>query len=221
MSQFKLSTMKNPILKKPGAAITLILTFAFYGCATLAETGQSIIPYPFKTAKIEYNITGNLEGTTTVKIKGNNVSHETIVTGNSEESMVHSMLIETESKLYQINLIEKTGNSSDNPVFKQVEQLPQNRRMDYMSKLATGLSGEDTAANPPIGQKKVAGETCDLYQIRGLGEICLWNSIPLYSMVEIPDKNIKSTTTASSIQTNVEIPDSDFAVPEGITMTEI
>ncbi|MBU0668157.1 hypothetical protein KJ951_03640 [Patescibacteria group bacterium] len=212
--------MKTASPKIAGAAIILALTIALYGCAASEQNQKqeekAIIPYPFSTAKIEYNITGNMEGTTTVKIKGDKTIHETIVQD------VHALFIETPGKLYQVDLITKTGNSSANPIYKQIEALPENQRMDFLTKLATGLSGEEDGSAPqPTGQKTLAGETCDLYEIQGLGEICLWNSIPLYSSMEIPEAGIKSTTTAISIQTNVDIPDSDFTVPEDVSMTDL
>jgi len=213
--------MKNISTQTVGVVIALGAVIAFSGCAS--NQAEKVYPYPFDTAKIEYQLTGNVEGSTTVHIKGDKSAHETkaksVESGNEAE--INTLLLDLEDKLYQIDLTAKTGNSSDNPIYAQLKELTPEERLPFLTKLATGLVADGGQTPTPKGQKNVAGETCDLYDIQGIGEICLWNGIPVYSSMTIPEAGIMSTNTATSIQLNVAIPDSVFNVPEGVEITDL
>lgn len=214
--------MGNKNILAAAFPIAAFMTLALSGCAGTQK--EQVYPFPFESARIEYQITGNVEGTTTVLIKGDKQAYETtaVIKGADIEEETKTKIIDAEGMLYQIDLVTGTGQSMANPIYEQLKKLAPEERMDFLTKLAVGISDSGGVSDvpQPKGQKTVAGETCDLYDIQSVGEICLWNGIPIYSSMSIPEAGIMSANTATSIQLNVDIPDSAFNVPEGVKMTE-
>lgn len=206
---------KVQILVTSLAATAVLLS----GCATTGE--DKVYPYPFDSAHIEYELAGNVNGTITVLMKDGKSSHETAAIDQSTpEAPIATKLIDAGEYLYQIDLNTKQGQKAKNPIYEQLKALPMEERMDFLTKLAVGVSA-DGEMPMPVGEKAVAGETCDVYEIENFGETCLWNGIPLYSRISIPEAGIENTNTATSIQINANVPDSAFEVPEDVTITEV
>jgi hypothetical protein len=199
----------------PAILISILLS----GCAVPEER---VYPYPFDTAKIDYKLSGTLEGTQTVHIKDDNATHETHVIRKLPEDMQENMdilIIDKKDQLYEIDLNKKTGIKSINPIYTQLKEKPMEDRLDFLVKLATGkIEGEKPASK---GKKQYAGQECDLYDMMEIGEICIWNGIPLYSSLTIPGDEITSSMTAEKIELNIVIPDNTFNIPEDITITDL
>lgn len=209
--------MKQQNIKTLGLFIA-VFTVALSGCST--QGTEKISPYPFDTAKIEYELSGDITGTISVVIKGDQSSHETNATEESTGESIHNKLLDKGEYLYQIDIKTNQGQKAKNPIHEQLKALPQEERMAFLTKLAVGagIEGDDPKS---VGEKAVAGETCKLYEVQNIGEICLWNGLPLYSSMSIPEAGIQSTNTAVSIQLNVDVPDSTFDVPSDANITEV
>jgi len=207
--------MKNLSIK-----ITVItsLVLVVSGCSL---GGNQIYPYKFDTAKIEYEVKGTFDGNLTKYIKGDVAKHETVLKSldGDKSKDINSIIIEDKEMLYQIDMITKTGSKSENIIYKQLKDLPKEEREQFLINLATGIS-DDQKTQKPKGQKTIAGENCDLYDIQNAGEVCLWNGIPLYSSMTDPVSGVKNTNTATSIQLDVDIQSAVFNVPEGVTMKD-
>ena len=199
----------------PAILVSILLS----GCAAPEE---KVYPYPFDTAKIEYKLSGTMEGVTTVHIKDDNSTHETHVVRKLPEDAQENMdilVIDKKDQLYEIDLNKKTGIKSINPIYTQLKEKPMEDRLDYLVKLATSkIEGEAPASK---GKKQYAGQECDMYEMMEIGEICIWNGIPLYSSITIPGSEVTNSMTAEKIELNINIPDSTFNIPEGITITDL
>lgn len=200
------------------------LMFVFAGCANQTSPQQTeedgkLYPYDFDSAKIEYELKGNVEGTITVYVEGDKSSHETTAT-TAEGEEIHTKLIDLGDTLYQFNLTTKEGQKAPNPIYDQLRALSMDEREGFLTKLAVGAPDEGTTPQP-TEQRQIAGQSCDLYNLQGIGEICLWNSIPLYSSITIPEQSIDNSNTATSVQINAAIPEGTFDIPSDITITEV
>lgn len=203
--------------------LTALLALSLVALSGCASADEKVYPYSFDSAKIEYKITGDIEGSTTVMIKGDKAVHKTSAinkTGETE-TPIETVLLDLGDTFYQIDLSAKQGQKGPNPVYQELKRLPPEDRMGFLTKLATGQAMNGDEAPESEETKEVAGQTCSLYKIQNIGEICLWNGVPLYSSISIPEAGVTNSNTATSIQLNIEIPDSAFNVPEGVTIAEI
>ncbi len=191
------------------------------GCAQ----NNSLYQYPFKSAKIEYAISGTTEGKSTVLIKGDESIREAHVvfhkqTGDENQD---NLYIDTGEYIYSIDLDKKVGTMTKNPLYDVLQGTDPSMRQDFLKKIAVGLS-PDSAATQQLqstGTSTVAGQVCDIYDTGGFGQICLWNNIPIKTTISIPDLGLSNNTVATSIQTDVDVPDTAFDVPAGITMQKV
>lgn len=207
--------MPNKPFYVKGLFLSVLSVFLLTACAGQPEV---VTPYPFKTAKIVYKLSGDTTGTMTVEIKGDNARHE--AHGLEGEDKVDTLVMELGEKIYYIDLNTKTGRSEKNPIHSELKALPANKRMERLEQIAIGVMAEDEMVEPKE-EKEYAGQTCKLYEIEGVGETCLWNGIPLYYSVSIPQSGINSSSTATSIEVDTEISDTEFELPPGISITEI
>lgn len=194
-------------------ALAIFTSVLLAGCAS--GTNQKVNPYPFDTAKIEYELAGNLEGTQTVYIKGDLAARETQGVRNTEkgEENIHDLYLEIGDSRYEIDLNGKKGIKSMNPLYNELKNIKQNEKNDFLVKIATGAA-ETESMPTSTGERKIAGKTCNMYDVSDIGEICIWNGIPLYS------KRNQSVTTAVSVETDLNIDDAVFALPVDVTITD-
>ena len=194
------------------------------GCGSTVDSGN-IHSYPFKTAKIEYSISGTTEGKSVVYIKGDQYMRESHIvfhkaTGDEKQNNIY---MDDLKNIYSINLDQKTGSGYANPLGEILKTVPPEKREQVLNNIAAGLAPDAAATQTlnPSGTMTVAGQQCDVYQRGDLGEICLWHTIPLKTAVSIPDFGLSNSTVAVSIQTDIDLPDNVFEVPAGINLIKI
>lgn len=192
------------------------------GCSSANST---VYQYPFKSAKIEYAISGTTEGKSTVNIKGDKYIREAHIlfhkpTGDENQD---NMYIDLGKYVYSIDLAKKTGTMTVNPLYETIMKVEPGKRQDFLKKIAGGISPENTETKElkSLGTETVAGKQCEIYETGGFGQICLWNSIALKTTISIPDLGLTNNTVATSIQTDIEIPDSTFDVPQDVQIQKI
>jgi len=173
---------------------------------------EAVYPYTFNTARIEYAALGSTETTTTVTIKGDKELFQT--TGAQK-----TLMIIDKDKITYINLDEKTGTTSKNQTYNELKKLPKEQRMNYILGTSLGLKETKEGQSLPAAssQKQIAGQSCDVYENAPLGTICLWNGIPLEIASSITGQGI----TATKVEVNVDVPDSAFQVPQGVTLKDL
>lgn len=201
------------------ATSVLIIT----GCSYIDK--NSLYQYPFKTAKIEQTIGGITEGKSTTVIKNEKMAREAHVTFHKSTGEIKqdNLFIDTGRYTYNIDLEKKTGTMRANPLYEKLQTvLPEDRR-DFLNKIALGMSPDEAQQRTikPVGTENIAGQTCDVYSASGFGTICLWYSLPIKTNLTFGDLTMGNISVATLIQTDIEIPDSAFEVPAGITIQKI
>jgi hypothetical protein len=201
--------------KKYTYAFIAILVLLTAGCA---QKSGKVYPYPFETAKIEFKLAGSVNGERTMYIKGDNSVSETHVTEqvDTQEKAANLEFLILGDSYYQIDLDAKTAVKTANQLYTSMAKLPAEERMDYLIKSTSGVATEEAANTTPKSQKEIAGQKCDLYDIENFGEVCLWNGIAIYSTIKVPTEGVEYTTTATTIETGVQVPDSVFEIPADI-----
>jgi hypothetical protein len=220
----KILSIKTKMRFNKVLIIVAISAIALTGCVsspaapstTQQATGGKLYPYSFNSAKIDYTLTGNISGTSTRYFKGDNMALESHTTntakGGDEKS--NTKTIYSGHTMYQIDLDNKTAMAANNPDEQDLANIPASQKVATLVSKMVGPAGN----NKPTGQKTVAGQNCDLYDLSGLGEICLWNGIPLYSKLAAGE--FSSETTATNIAINAQIDDNVFQVPADIKITD-
>lgn len=210
-------------MSKKIIAISLVSAAILITLSSCQSGEENLYPYNFSTAKIVYKIDGNSAGQRTMFIKGNKSSSEIHAsrTNNGIEEKLDMLSIDTGEYIYQIDLNTKTGSSSKNPIYNELKNLTGRDRAEFLTKLAVGMTAGSTQQPQPKEQKQIAGQTCDLYVLPNVGEICVWNGLTIYSKMELPQAGISDTMTATSIETGLEISDQKFEIPNGIKMEDL
>lgn len=202
----------------------LVLVTVFVGVLNGCSNQQKIYPYPFQSAKIEFEQSGNLKGIVTLSVKGDKSALETHVVKTAEdgkEEKIDSLYLTLGDSVYQVDLNNKTAVKSENVQYGQLKKLPPEKRMDYLIRTALSLPSTQNDSLIPKEQREIAGQKCDLYEIPAIGESCIWNGIIIYENSQIPEIDINNTITAKKIETNIDIPDSVFSLPEGVTVQNV
>ncbi len=187
------------------------------GCA---QNTNSIYQYPFNTAKISYTISGTTEGTSTVTIKGDKSVREAHIifhkpTGDEKQD---NLYIDDGQYVYSVDLDKKQAAETPNPLYDILMKVDPSQRQDFLKKIAVGEDPNNAATQQlqQLGTLTVAGQQCQMYDTGGFGQVCLWNGIPLKTSISIPDLGLNNSTVATSVQTDIDVPDSAFDVPAGI-----
>lgn len=204
---------KAPIFFSLAAIVSILAT----GCSLQS---QNVYPYTFNTAHLEFEVSGMVKGTNSVYIKGDKSVSEFHGT-QKDGSKVDSLFINGGEKLYQVDLNTKSGTTAQNPVYSELQKVTKEERMNHLIRSATGNAEMEAGKMPtPKEEKEFAGQKCQLYDVLKVGEVCLWNGLPIYSKVSIPDAGVENTSTAIKIETNIDVPDSKFNIPEGVQLQE-
>jgi hypothetical protein len=200
--------IKNTLI----APLMFIVLFA--ACATGEE---KVFPYSFNTAKIEYKIQGDINGTMTAYIKGDNSAKKLSGTGANNEPL-STLTIELSETIYYVDLTKNEGSSTVNPIYDDLKTLNKNEKKERLISFATNTYNSGKKPEK-ISTRTYAGKKCDVYSLNGAGEICLWEGIPLYSTVKM--MNIERTIEATNVETGIELADSNFQLPEGVSIQDM
>lgn len=208
-------------MRKNITRLSIVFAIIFVGVLNGCGNQQKVYPYPFQTAKIELEQSGNLKGKVTLYIKGDRTaqeSHLTKTTEEGKEEKIDTLYLTLGDTVYQVDLNNQTAVKSENVQYNQLKKLPMEKRMDFLTRTALSLPSTQNDTLAPKEQRDIAGQKCDLYEIPTIGESCVWNGIIIYESSQIPEINIDNTITATKIELNTDIPDSIFALPEGVTV---
>ena len=211
--------MLSKLIKNTPAIFVVISSlFLLSACQT---TDGNLYGYDFQSARITYQITGSNTGSSIVFIKGEKkVIKNNIVQTRPDgtKSPVDSYIIQNGDKQYTLDPQTKTGSLITNPMYAQLKALsPEQRKAKLIEE--TVRSNDDL---PPVTEKQetVAGQKCDFFP-GTVTKTCLWQAIPLKTITSLPDYGIQVETTATKIELNQPILDSEFDVPSDYQITVI
>lgn len=116
---------------------------------------------------------------------------------------------------YTINLDQKTGTKTRNPIIKEMETLKYEKGFNEFGEQMILKMGAEK-----VGSENFLGKNCDVYEIKKSNtKLWVWNWITLKS--EVKSRAFDISTVATKIETDIPIPSSKFAVPEKIVLNEV
>lgn len=201
----------------------LIIGITISGCST---NEQKVYPYEFESLKVTYELTGDVTGQNIFYVKGDRHKREmdTVMKIGDFEKKNHTVFIDDKDMFYVIDLNEKTGVIMENPAYQKVQSLPQDKKIEYLNLISLGISpdAEDQEAKEKAlevkEEKEILGKKCQVYVFAD-GEICLWNTVPLWFSLD--QQGVKYVSEAKTLEENIEIPDETFAIPEDIKIEDL
>jgi len=170
--------------------------------------------YPFNTAIVNYNLTGTINGSETLYIKGD-LTADYLATTDSALNETR-LDLNLGSEIYKVDMDKMTAVKVRNEQYDKLLKMSPEDQAKQLVRSALGLK-DDAAVPTPAGKKEVAGQTCDFYIMENLGSVCLWNGIVLQK--EISMIGITNTKSAVSVEVDVDIAKERFELPAGVIVT--
>ena len=116
---------------------------------------------------------------------------------------------------YMINIDQKSGTKTRNPILKEIESLKYEKGFNEFGEQMLLKMGAEK-----IGSDNFLGKDCNIYEMKKTGtKLWVWNWITLKS--ETKSHGIDITTVAKKIDIDVSIPSSKFNVPEKVVLNEV
>lgn len=192
--------------------VNLIFVVAFFVSA--AQTNEK--PYPFKSAYVEYDLTGNTTGKQTLYIDewGWNRSETThsVTKMLGQKTETHERKITKKLDTWQWVPGEKTGSEVHNQMLEELLSDPNFDMKKFSEKTMKSLGFEKT------GTEVVNGKTCDIYKGMLGATSWIWNNIAVKTEVKLLGS--KQVMTATKIEIDAKVPDEEFRIPGDIKFTE-
>lgn len=217
--------MKNIFL----FALATIFTFIFISCGDNSkndnqnpENGKKSNfqkRYGVKSGIIEYDLSGVQEGTKTLYFDDWGMRQaeytRSVISVSGYTKAVNLVTIIDGEYQYTINLDQKTGTKTRNPIIKEMETLKYEKGFNEFGEQMILKMGAEK-----VGSENFLGKNCDVYEIKKSNtKLWVWNWIILKS--EVKSRAFDISTVATKIETDVPIPSSKFAVPEKIVLNEV
>jgi hypothetical protein len=217
--------MKNIFL----FALATIFTFIFISCGDNSkndnqnpENGKKSNfqkRYGVKSGIIEYDLSGVQEGTKTLYFDDWGMRQaeytRSVISVSGYTKAVNLVTIIDGEYQYTINLDQKTGTKTRNPIIKDMETLKYEKGFNEFGEQMILKMGAEK-----VGSENFLGKNCDVYEIKKSNtKLWVWNWITLKS--EVKSRAFDISTVATKIETDVPIPSSKFAVPEKIVLNEV
>ncbi len=175
--------------------------------------------YGVKSGIIEYEISGSQEGTKTLYfddwgMRQAEYTRSVLSVGGFTKSLNLVNIIDGEYQ-YMINIDQKSGTKTRNPILKEIESLKYEKGFNEFGEQMLLKMGAEK-----IGSDNFLGKDCNIYEMKKTGtKLWVWNWITLKS--ETKSHGIDITTVAKKIDIDVSIPSSKFNVPEKVVLNEV
>ncbi len=192
--------------------VNLIFIVAFF--VSTAQNNDK--PYPFKSAYVEYELTGNTTGKQTLYIDewGWNRSETThsVTKMLGQKTETHERKITQKMDTWQWVPGEKTGSKVHNKMLEDLLADPNFDMKKFSEETMKSLGFEKTCT------EVVSGKTCDVYKGMLGATSWIWNNIAVKTEVKL--LGTKQVMTATKIEIDASVPDSEFNIPADIQFTE-
>jgi hypothetical protein len=196
-------------LKTIPLALSLVIVLAT--SASFAQKNQSVFYYPVKSAHIEYMHSGQSTGPETLYVDRNGrvSSRYSELTTKSfgSTTTTKQLVIQKDSIVYSIDSDKKTG-------VKQTIHITE-KDVEKWAKTVEELYNETGFKKTGTGE--ILGKPCEIWE--GMStKVWIWKGLALKSEVNMMGKHIMEAT---KVEVDVPIDQKKFAVPDGITWTEM
>ncbi|MDV7186665.1 hypothetical protein R3X25_05175 [Lutibacter sp. TH_r2] len=195
--------------------LAIVLLLALTSCSESKKSEKSSYKkYPFKSAVIEYTVSGNSTGTKTTYIAdyGYKQAELSEITTNimGMKSTEKKDVITIGSNINTIDHQTKKVITTNNPF---AEKYAENVGEDYIK------TGEDVLIAlgfKKSGTESVLGKECTIW--KGMNTIWTWKGLVLKSETNIMGMTVAETAT--SIKTDINVPSSKFEIPSNYSVQE-
>ncbi len=180
---------------------------AIITCAYVSAQ-QTIKPYKFKTAIVEYTYSGNTTGSQTLYIDEHGWDQcevtNTVMKSFGQKNVTDEVKLTLGLEIYQWTPGQSTGTQMHNSMLEELMKDPDFDIKDFSKQLMTQLGFEKK------GNEAVDGRDCEVW--KGMGStIWIWKDIAVKTEVKVLGQ--KTVWTATSIQFDVPVPSAKFDVP--------
>jgi hypothetical protein len=173
--------------------------------------------YAVKAGSVTYTLSGSQTGTKTITWKDWGMTEKTI---NNTSISAGGISIPNKDINYMIGDFmynytpgESSGTKIKNTILEQISQNTNKELEEIGLDLLKAMGAKKT------GTDSIAGETCDVYEIKNLGTTtCVWKAINLKNESSIA--GITISEIANSISTDTPA-DSTFELPSNVTFKDL
>lgn len=194
---------------------SLLSLFVFFlALAVYGQTNKR--PYAYKSAYIEYELTGSTTGKQTLYIDNwgwnrSETTHSvTKMFGQKTETHQRNVTIKFDS--YQWVPGEKTGTKVHNQWLEDLMNDPTFDMEEFGEKTLEALNFRKT------GTETVQGKVCDVWKSDLGSTSWVWNDIAVKTEVKL--LGTKQVITATKIEIDASVPGSEFDIPSDVKFTE-
>ena len=193
-----------------------IISFFMVFLALTAFSQTNKKPYAYKSAFIEYELSGNTTGKQTLYIDDWGWNHSE--TTNSVTKMLgqktenHQRTVTIKFDTYQWVIGEKTGTKVHNQWLDDLMNDPTFDMEEFGEKTLEALNFRKT------GTETVQGKVCDVWKSDIGSTSWVWNNIAVKT--ELKFFGTKQVMTATKIEIDASAPGSEFDIPSDIKFTE-
>lgn len=192
-----------------------ILLLLFVCNASFSQTNAK--PYSFKTAYVEYELTGNTTGKQTLYIdawgwnRSQTTNSATKMFGQKTET--HEREVTKKFDSWKWSPVEKNGTKFHNKMLEDMLADPKFDMQDFSKKSLEGLGFVKT------GTETINGKVCDVWKSNIGSTSWVWNNIAVKTEVRL--FGTKQISTATKIELNAAIPGNEFEIPADVKFTDL
>ncbi len=202
---------------KQVAAYALIITLLVPLTWATAEENEfeGYKRYPVESGIIEYKVSGSQTGTETLYFDRWGLREVKYTDANMMGNQRSTITLMDGKWTYQIDLGPKTGQKMETPMLKALVSQAKDKELFTANEEMMKSAGAEK-----LGTETIAGKECDVWEIKGANtKVWLWNWVSLKTEMKMGGMEIRME--AVSVKIGEKIPAEKFAIPEGITITEV
>ncbi len=202
----------------------ILITLFLWPLAILAADSPWDTKLPFKSATLEYQVTGSMNGTKTLYIKdyGQKSAEytDTVMSMFGMKQQQKNLTLTTPDWVYEYDLVAREGTKQINPTkifneeYNKLSRSEQKKLHQNAEKFGIDFIG-GLQGKIKKNAATILGQKCDLSEVMGTQVYTLsGTSLPL----KISSKTLGLQTQEEAIKFNKDsVPDSKFQHPKGIT----
>lgn len=218
---------KEIIMKKTIVLIALLILLSLNGACShwqgtstesegLKDAGHR--RYQIESGVVQYQMTGGQNGSETIYFDRWGMREakytRTEISFSGITQKTNTLTLIDGEWIYVVDMDKRTAAKTKNSLLKTIAEKSGKKDFGEIGEqMLRDMGGEK------IGSGEIAGKPCDVWEVKRLGsKSWVWKSIALKTQVKMGGLEI--TSTATSVEEGVSIPEDKFALPSGVSVTE-